>query len=459
VTASVSIPVARRGLGVIAIASIGIILASLALGVRPAPTRAGAPAAPVCQRPLDVVLIIDRSGSMDLVTGGATRLSWAKDAATQLVNGLDANGGVGGSGLHQVGVTTYGNRDNSDGVPSGFTRDVQLDGSSAAAVIAAINAYSDTAGTGNTPFRYGMADGADNMLDGDRASVNGVSVTQVLIFLSDGRPNPDSLAPGSRPSGAEIASYLAAADQAYGIAIGPDGQGDPLSEPDLDLMHDISNPDPDNFRHVVDAASLPDLFAAIEDELLCPDISIVKTADPTELPPGGGAVDYSYEVQNSSADSPFSNVVVTDDRCAPVVYDSGDDGDGLLEFGETWTFTCSTNLTEDTTNTACVSGEYVDANPEAVAVDEACAQATVTVQKATPTPTPEEPTPTPEEPTPTPEGSEAGGTGTPVPSLPDTALGLTELSGPLATIAFGLILVASLGALAYANVRAVRERR
>jgi hypothetical protein len=55
------------------------------------------------------------------------------------------------------------------------------------------------------------------------------------------------------------------------------------------------------------------------------------------------------------------------------------------------------------------------------------------------------------------EGSVAGGTGTPAPSLPSTALGLPG-SGSLATIFFGATLIASLGALAYANVAAVRRR-
>jgi hypothetical protein len=56
------------------------------------------------------------------------------------------------------------------------------------------------------------------------------------------------------------------------------------------------------------------------------------------------------------------------------------------------------------------------------------------------------------------EGSVGGGTGTPAPSLPNTALSLPG-SGSLATLFFGAILIASLGALAYANVTAVRRRR
>ena len=87
---------------------------------------------------------------------------------------------------------------------------------------------------------------------------------------------------------------------------------------------------------------------------------------------------------------------------------------------------------------------------------------TPTPDEGTPTPTPDEgtPTPTPDEgtPTPTPEGTAAGGTGTPAGgSIPDTALSLQNQSGSMATIAFGLILVAALGALAFANVRSSRR--
>jgi len=83
----------------------------------------------------------------------------------------------------------------------------------------------------------------------------------------------------------------------------------------------------------------------------------------------------------------------------------------------------------------------------------------------TPTPTPVvTPTPTPEEtpegstPTPTPEQSVAGGTGTPAPSQPDTAMSPNGGPSPIPTLVFGLILLASLGTLAYANVKTARSR-
>ncbi len=82
---------------------------------------------------------------------------------------------------------------------------------------------------------------------------------------------------------------------------------------------------------------------------------------------------------------------------------------------------------------------------------------------ATATPTP---SPTPEgsvaggtsTPSPTPEGSVQGGTGTPEPSQPDTAMGLSGGPSPIPTIAFGLILFAALGTLAWANIKSARNR-
>lgn len=56
------------------------------------------------------------------------------------------------------------------------------------------------------------------------------------------------------------------------------------------------------------------------------------------------------------------------------------------------------------------------------------------------------------------EGSVLGGTGTPAPSTPDTALDAANGPSPLPTIVFGAILLASLAGLAWVNVQAVRTR-
>jgi hypothetical protein len=55
------------------------------------------------------------------------------------------------------------------------------------------------------------------------------------------------------------------------------------------------------------------------------------------------------------------------------------------------------------------------------------------------------------------EQSVEAGTGTPEESVSDGAF-FGDGSSPLATIAFSLILLASLGGLAYANVKTVRSR-
>jgi len=58
----------------------------------------------------------------------------------------------------------------------------------------------------------------------------------------------------------------------------------------------------------------------------------------------------------------------------------------------------------------------------------------------------------------TPEQSVAGATGTPQASLPNGAMGQGDGPSPLPTVLFSLILLISLGTLAYVNVRTVRNR-
>jgi hypothetical protein len=57
-----------------------------------------------------------------------------------------------------------------------------------------------------------------------------------------------------------------------------------------------------------------------------------------------------------------------------------------------------------------------------------------------------------------PEQSVQAATGTPAASQPNTAMGTEGGPSPLPTMVFGLLLLASLGTLAYANVRTVRNR-
>ncbi|MCB9176576.1 MAG: DUF11 domain-containing protein [Caldilineae bacterium] len=87
-----------------------------------------------------------------------------------------------------------------------------------------------------------------------------------------------------------------------------------------------------------------------------PGIEILKSADPTTVYAGATVV-YTYRVVNSG-ETVLDGIAPTDDQCGPLAYQSGDDDlDGLLDIGETWTYTCSAVLSVDTLNTATVSGQ------------------------------------------------------------------------------------------------------
>lgn len=88
-----------------------------------------------------------------------------------------------------------------------------------------------------------------------------------------------------------------------------------------------------------------------------PLIHITKVPSPLTLLAGGGMVTYTKKVTNPGTVA-LSNVTVTDDKCSPLRYISGDaNGDAKLDTIETWIYTCATNLTNTTTNTAVATGE------------------------------------------------------------------------------------------------------
>jgi len=87
-----------------------------------------------------------------------------------------------------------------------------------------------------------------------------------------------------------------------------------------------------------------------------PLIHITKVPNPLTLGAGGGMVTYTKKVTNPGTVA-LSNVHVTDTKCSPINYISGDtNGDSKLDPTETWTYTCQINLTSTTTNTAIATG-------------------------------------------------------------------------------------------------------
>ncbi len=91
--------------------------------------------------------------------------------------------------------------------------------------------------------------------------------------------------------------------------------------------------------------------------LYVPLIGITSVPDPLVLPQAGGKVTYNYAVKNFLQEIALTDVHVVDDACGAVAFHDGDDnGDGRLEYGETWRYTCTTTLSATTQSTATVTG-------------------------------------------------------------------------------------------------------
>ena len=295
--------------------------------------------------PLDVVITFDDSTSMGTAspkTGSPakTRIAWAKVAADKLVDALDANGGVGAD--HHVGVVEYSGTNASQLKSLGTSSKASVQGS-----------YAGLDGDGgNTPLAAGLDKAADTMDAGARGSAK-----QVHVFLSDGRPNPDNST--TRPSAGDIDDFQDTADEVFSIAIGAGGSG--ASNPDLPLMQSLAKGSGTHYYHVTDADGLPNVFDKIYESIACrPGIHVEKTADPDSLPAGGGDVTYTYVVTNTG-DVPLSDIDLSDDKCSPVGYVSGDENDDhKLGVKEAWTFECKQTITKDTENTVTATGRHGD---------------------------------------------------------------------------------------------------
>jgi uncharacterized repeat protein (TIGR01451 family) len=109
-----------------------------------------------------------------------------------------------------------------------------------------------------------------------------------------------------------------------------------------------------------------------------PLIHVTKVPNPLTLSAGGGMVTYTEKITNPGTVA-LSNVILSDDKCSPMNYISGDtNGDSKLDITETWTYTCRTNLTETTLNTAIAEGVANGMTVRDLAI------ATVTVATAVP---------------------------------------------------------------------------
>jgi uncharacterized repeat protein (TIGR01451 family) len=99
-----------------------------------------------------------------------------------------------------------------------------------------------------------------------------------------------------------------------------------------------------------------------EVDVIDPEIDVLKTVDKSVVHTGE-IVHYTFLVSNTG-DVPLSLVLVEDNRCAPLGYESGDDGDFVLAPSgtETWQYGCTTIIFTDTLNTVTASGQPSDDN-------------------------------------------------------------------------------------------------
>ncbi len=90
---------------------------------------------------------------------------------------------------------------------------------------------------------------------------------------------------------------------------------------------------------------------------IVPLIGLLKVPSPLGLPVGSGSVTYNYTVWNVGKQQSLVEVTLTDDKCSPVLYQSGDlNSDGKLDSEEIWKYSCAKTLSETTTNTAIATG-------------------------------------------------------------------------------------------------------
>lgn len=115
--------------------------------------------------------------------------------------------------------------------------------------------------------------------------------------------------------------------------------------------HVVAGADGDPVVNTATAEGTDDLGLTVDDEdshqvdIIHPDIKIVKTGP--ALAHVGDTITYSFTVTNEG-DTPLSVVVVSDPLCDSVpLFSGGDDGDVVLELGESWTYTCTHVVTDD----------------------------------------------------------------------------------------------------------------
>ena len=142
-----------------------------------------------------------------------------------------------------------------------------------------------------------------------------------------------------------------------------------------EATHVVTATDPDPILNTVtvtasdeDGDDLPDSTDDHSTDIdHLPVIVVVKTGPAVAV--AGDTVTYTFTVSHdpTSDGTPVSNLTVSDDVAGAAAYVSGDDGDGLLEAGETWTFEATYTIQatdpDPLVNTGTATGDDEDGDP------------------------------------------------------------------------------------------------
>jgi hypothetical protein len=135
-----------------------------------------------------------------------------------------------------------------------------------------------------------------------------------------------------------------------GTLTGPTGDADGDQRLDIDetwtyeCSHVVTDGDPNPLPNTAKVTGTDELGGEDSDEdtesvdIIKPNTLVVKEGNVFAYP--GDTVTFSFAVTNNG-NTPLTDVVVTDDRCAPVTRVSGDD---VLDPGETWMYACSKQI-------------------------------------------------------------------------------------------------------------------
>ncbi|MBI2473063.1 DUF3494 domain-containing protein [Candidatus Uhrbacteria bacterium] len=106
----------------------------------------------------------------------------------------------------------------------------------------------------------------------------------------------------------------------------------------------------------ISTSDIASATVVVGEELVPPLIHVTKVPNPLALLAGGGTITYTETITNPGTES-LSDVTLTDDKCSPMNFVSGDtNDDNLLDPSESWVYTCDSTLTKTTTNTATATG-------------------------------------------------------------------------------------------------------